>query len=112
MTEETVYAETEDPNLLDTWQGTAIGSSLDRYRGGNPYFVMFDEKDEDKPEMAKQFRLMFRAQAENHQDLIKSLEEAGFTPVYLETVKRTARTVVGPSDMVSPIRQTVVQELK
>ena len=78
-----VYAETDDENLLDAWQGTPIEFS-DSFTGGNPHYLTYDEKDDGKPEMTKQFRLMFRLPVSEADDFSEKLKTAGFTNLVLE----------------------------
>ena len=73
-----IFAETDDWELLQTWQGTPIDGS-DNFTGGNPHYLTYDEKDDGKPEMTKQFRLMFRLP--NVLFLEDKLKEAGFTHI-------------------------------
>ena len=81
-----VYAETDDAALLYKWQGEPLDDDSDRYIWGNPHYIRCDdiscdEKDDGKPEITKQFRLMFRLPLSEADDLAEKLKTAGFTNI-------------------------------
>ena len=79
-----VYAETDDENLKDAWQGTPLDDGSDSYTGGNPHYITYDEKDDGKPDMTKQFRLMFKTPLSECDDFAEKLKTAGFTNLVLD----------------------------
>lgn len=75
-----IDAETDDADLLDAW-----GS--DEPEQGHEYFCVYDEKDGGKPEMTKQFKLLFKVPQVEVQGFTASLTEAGFSQVVSRPMK-------------------------
>jgi hypothetical protein len=75
-----VDAETDDVALLEKW-----GSYEPEQ--GHEYFCVVDEKDDGKPEMTKQFKLLFKVPQLEVLSFTASLTEAGFSQVVSRPMK-------------------------
>lgn len=76
-----VNAETDDEALLYVWGSSTPEPRINGVDEGHEFFIVYDEKDDDKPEMTKQFRLLFKVPIFEAQSFTESLEEAGFSQV-------------------------------
>jgi hypothetical protein len=76
-----VDAETDDEALLDEWGSSTPEPRLNGVDEGHEFFIVYDEKDDGKPEMTKQFKLLFKVPQLEVLSFSASLTEAGFSEV-------------------------------
>ena len=82
-----VDAETDDEALLDIWGSSTSKPRFNRVDEGHDFFVVYDEKDDGKPEMTKRFKLLFDVPITEVQGFTASLKEAGFSQVISRPIK-------------------------
>ena len=82
-----VDAETDDEALLDVWGSSTPEPRVNGLDEGHDFFIVYDEKDDGKPEMTKQFKLLFSVPQSEVLSFTASLTEAGFSQVVSRPMK-------------------------
>ena len=83
-----VDAETDDEGLLWAWGSSTPEPRINGVDEGHEYFCVYDEKDDGKPEMTKQFKLLFKVPELEVLSFTASLTEAGFSQVVSRPMKK------------------------
>jgi len=106
-----VDAETDDEALLDEWGSSTPEPRLNGVDEGHEFFIVYDEKDDGKPEMTKQFKLLFKVPQLEVLSFSASLTEAGFSEVVSRPLGLTSDEDPKPvSDLVEAFERQFSQE--